>query len=147
MSHKIQPPPTNLGTSNAIFPKTGLVIEPCRRDSRGEIIDPFERPIIVSKSASVDSKDDNDNLFDLMPLTISDRTKQVPQLESWKSQKKSEQMKEIKREQQAATMIKQSSLGTLQIYQITITRYRNSEDHRRQRSHRQCRRLSYSCES
>ena len=64
---------------------THIFIDPCRRDSSGEIIEPFSRPIIVSKSASVDSKVDNDNLLDLIPPTISDRTKQVPQLESWKS--------------------------------------------------------------
>ena len=45
----------------------------------------MKRPIILSKSASVDSRDDNDNLLDLMPPSISDSTKQVPQMESWKS--------------------------------------------------------------
>ena len=51
----------------------------------GEIIDPLERPIIVSRSASVDRRDDNDNLLVLMPPSIRDSTKQVPQLESWES--------------------------------------------------------------
>ena len=34
--------------------------------SSRELIEPLERPIIVSKSASVDRSDDNDNLLDLM---------------------------------------------------------------------------------
>ena len=44
--------------------------------SSGEIIDPFERPIIVSRS---DVGDDTDNLLDRGPTTISDTNKQVSQ--------------------------------------------------------------------
>ena len=61
------------------------VDHPCQRDRTGEIIDPFERPIIVSKSTGVDRSDDNDNLLDLIPPPISDSTKQVSRLESWES--------------------------------------------------------------